>query len=408
MFRSLRVRNYRYYAIGQVISLTGTWMQRAAQDWLVLELSDGAPAALGVAVALQFLPSLLFTLWAGVVADRFDKRLMLIGVQAAMGICGLALGTLDVSGVARLWHVYALCLLLGCFSAFDVPLRHSFVFEMVGPDVLTNAVALNSMTFNLARIVGPAVAGWLITLLGTGPVFLINGFSTAAVVVGLLMMDPSRLRRSPAPTEDSGGLGAALRYVVRRPELLVILCVVFCVSTFGMNFENVFAVIARNVFHRDAAGYGLLITTLAIGTLTGAAFAARRSGDRAAGKRLMFGGAAGFGALAAVASIMPTYRLFAAALIPVGIAVLTFTTTANSTVQLTVDSEMRGRVMGLYMMLFLGGRPIGGLLSGWLAEVLHPRAPMLVGAFVVLVATGVGAIVVLRIRRTLAAVSRLG
>ncbi|MDP9643879.1 MFS family permease [Actinopolyspora lacussalsi] len=395
MFRSLRERNYRYYASGQVVSLTGTWMQRAAQDWLVLELSDGSPAALGVAVALQFLPTLLFTLYAGVIADRVDKRRLLIAVQSGMGLCGVALGLLDVGGVVELWHVYALALGLGCFSAVDAPVRQSFVVEMVGARELPNAVALNSMTFNLARIVGPAIAGVLITLIGTGPVFLVNGLSTGAVVLGLLLMDPSRLHRTSGATEESGSLLAGLRYVSRSPRLIVVLALVCCVSTFGMNFENAFAVIARNVFDRDAAGYGLLITALAVGTLSGSSLAARRAGGRPR-LRLVFGGAAAFGALEAAASLMPSYRSFAVALIPVGIAVMTCTTAANSTVQLSVDPEMRGRVMGLYMMLFLGGRPVGGLLSGWLAEIFNGRAPLLFGGIGVVLASLVGAVVLAR------------
>ncbi|NYH79151.1 MFS family permease [Actinopolyspora biskrensis] len=395
MFRSLRERNYRYYASGQVVSLTGTWMQRAAQDWLVLELSGGSPAALGVAVALQFLPTMLFTLYAGVIADRFDKRRMLILVQSGMGLCGVVLGLLDVGGLVELWQVYALAFALGCFSAFDAPVRQSFVVEMVGAAQLSNAVALNSMTFNLARIVGPAVAGGLITVLGTGPVFLVNGLSSGAVVLGLSLMDTARLHRAPEPGGKRGQLLAGLRYVSGRPELVVVLSLVFCVSTFGMNFENAFAVIARNVFHRDAAGYGLLITALAVGTLTGASLAARRAGGRPR-LRLVFGGAAAFGVLESVASLMPSYRTFALALVPVGIAVMTCTTAANSTVQLSVDPAVRGRVMGLYMMLFLGGRPLGGLLSGWLAEVFNGRAPLLLGGAVVALASLAGAVVLAR------------
>ncbi|WP_114453198.1 MFS transporter [Halopolyspora algeriensis] len=408
MFRSLRERNYRYYASGQIVSLTGTWMQRAAQDWLVLELSGGSPAALGFAVALQFMPTLLLTLWAGLIADRFDKRRLLIVVQTAMGLCGLALGLLDVTGVVELWHVYALAMVLGAFSAIDAPVRQSFVVEMVGPAQLTNAVALNSMTFNLARIVGPAIAGVLITMIGTGPVFVSNGASSAAVVLGLVLMDPARLRRPTAAPKEGGQLRAGLRYVRGRAELMVILALVFCVSTFGMNFESVFAVIARNVFHRDAAGYGLLITMLAVGTLSGAALAARRSGSGRPRLRLLFAGAAAFGALEAFASQLPSYEIFAMALVPVGVAVMTFTTTANSTVQLSIDPAMRGRVMGLYMMLFLGGRPIGGLLSGWLAEVLGGRAPLLLGGLATLVATAAGAAVLAWRRREVADDSRLG
>lgn len=395
MFASLRARNYRYFASGQVVSLTGMWMQRAAQDWLVLELSGGSPAALGIAVALQFLPTMLLTLWAGLAADRFDKRRLMIAMQTGMGLCGFALGLLDVSGIAALWHVYALCLVLGCFSAIDAPVRQSFVVEMVGPAQLTNAVALNSMTFNLARVVGPALAGVLITMVGTGWIFLANGASSVAVVLGLLLMDTAKLHRVEPPPKEHGQLRAGLRYVRGRPDLVVIMVLVFCVGAFGMNFENSFAVIARNTFGRDADAYGLLITMLAVGTLTGATLAARRSGRGRPRLRLLIGGAAAFGALEALAAIMPVYELFAVALIPVGIAVMTFTTSANSTVQLAVEPTMRGRVMGLYMLLFLGGKPLGGLVSGWLAEVLGPRSPILLGGLVSLFAALISGAVLL-------------
>ncbi|MCX2733214.1 MFS transporter [Saccharopolyspora sp. NFXS83] len=400
MFGSLRVRNYRYYASGQVVSLTGTWMQRAAQDWLVLELSGGSAGALGVAVALQFLPTLLLTLWAGTAADRFDKRRLLIATQIALGACGLLLGLLDVSGVVRLWHVYALCAVLGAFAAIDAPVRQSFVVEMVGPSQLTNAVALNSMTFNLARIVGPAIAGVLITAVGTGWVFLANGISSAAVVGGLLLMDVALLHRPDRVPKERGQVRAGLRYVRRRPDLVAVMVLVFCVGTFGMNFESTFAVIARNVFGRDADGYGLLITMLAVGTLSGATLAARRSGKAGSRLRLMVLGAAAFGLLEAVGALMPGYWSFAVMLIPVGVAVMTFTTSANSTVQLGVDPSMRGRVMGLYMLLFLGGKPLGGLASGWLAEVLGPRSPVLLGGLASLLAAVGCGLLLWRARRS--------
>jgi MFS family permease len=402
MFGSLRERNYRYYASGQVVSLTGTWMQRAAQDWLVLTLSGGSPAALGVAVALQFMPTLLLTLWAGSVADRFDKRRILIATQVALGLCGFALGVLDLSGIAQLWHVYVLCFVLGCFAAVDAPVRQSFVVEMVGPAQLTNAVALNSMTFNLARIAGPAIAGVAITAIGTGWVFVVNGLSSVAVVTGLLMMDPAALHRAKGSAAERGRLLAGLRYVRGRPDLMVVLVLVFCVSTFGMNFESTLAVMARNEFGQNASGYGLLITSLAVGTLSGASLAARRSGKSGRPRmRLMFLGAGVFGALEVLAGVMPTYELFAVALVPVGVAVMTFTTSANSNVQLAVEPTMRGRVMGLYMLLFMGGKPLGGLASGWLAEVFGPRWPILLGGALVLVAAIAGAAVLTRRSRGL-------
>ncbi|HYS34307.1 MAG TPA: MFS transporter, partial [Pseudonocardiaceae bacterium] len=234
MFSSLRERNYRLYAGGQVISNVGTWMQRVAQDWLVLELSGRSPMALGIAAALQFLPTLVLSMWAGMLADRMDKRRLLLGLQAGMGGCALVLGLLDVTGIVALWQVYLFCLVLGGFTAMDAPIRQSFVSEMVGPKNVTNAVALNSMTFNLARVVGPAVAGVMITLVGTGWVFLSNAVSFVAVIAGLFAMDPTKLHRVARLPRQRGQLVEGLRYVRGRTDLVVLLVLVFCVSTFGM------------------------------------------------------------------------------------------------------------------------------------------------------------------------------
>lgn len=386
MFASLRVRNYRLFATGQIVSLIGTWGQRVAQDWLVLELSGGSPVALGIAVALQFSPTLVLSLWAGVVADRYDKRRLLIALQVAMGVCALLLGLLDVGGIVALWQVYLLCLLLGCFSAVDIPVRQSFVMEMVGRDQLTNAVALNSMTFNLARIAGPAVAGLAIVAIGTGWVFLVNAASFAAVVIGLALMDPTGLHRSAPVPRRSGQLREGLDYVRGRADLLVLLTLVFFVATFGLNFHTMLPVVARNVFGRGADAYGLLATLLAVGTLAGATLAARRSGRGRPPLRLVFGAALAFGALEVLVGLMPSYAGFGLMLVPCGAAALTFTTAANATVQLSVDPSMRGRVMGLYMLLFLGGNPIGGPLMGWTAAQVGGRAPLVLGGAVTILA----------------------
>ncbi|MGI9063934.1 MAG: MFS transporter [Pseudonocardiaceae bacterium] len=396
MFASLRLRNYRLYASGQVVSLVGTWMQRIAQDWLVFELSGRSPVALGIAVALQFAPTLVLSLWAGVLADRYDKRRLLIAVQIAMGLCGLVLGVLDVSGVVALWHVYLLCVVLGTFSAVDVPVRQAFAIELVGPGQVTNAVALNSMTFNIARILGPAVAGLMIVAVGTGWVFLINAVSFAGVVAGLLAMDAAGLHRSAPVPRHRGQLVEGLRYVRGRPELIVLLSLVFFVATFGLNFHTTLAVVAVHVFGRGADAYGLLSALLAVGTLTGAAFAARRSGRGRPRLRVVIGGAVAFGALSVVVGLMPTYELFALLLVPCGAAALTFTTAANSAVQLSVDPQLRGRVMGLYMLLFLGGNPLGAPLMGWIAQEVGGRAPIIVGGVVSMLAGLVCAAVLLR------------
>ena len=380
MFVSLRVPNYRLFAAGQIVSNVGTWMQRIAQDWLVLDLTGGSATALGIAAALQFAPTLVLSLWGGVLADRVDKRLVLIGIQAAMGLCALALGTIVLTGVVELWHVYLLCLLLGCFSALDVPMRQSFVSEMVGPGQVVNAVALNSLVFNLARIVGPAVAGVLIVAVGTGWVFLINAVSFVAVIAGLLLMRPERLYRSERVQRAPHQLRDGLAYVRARPDLVAIMVLVFLVSTFGINFFMTLALLARNVFGRDAQGYGLLTTLLAVGSVLGATLAARRREKPRL--RVVAGSGLAFGVLLVVAGSMPTYLAAGIALVPVGFATLIFTTAANTSVQLSVDPTMRGRVMGLYMLLLLGGTPVGGPVLGVVAEHFGGRSPLIVGGVV--------------------------
>ncbi|HVV20091.1 MAG TPA: MFS transporter [Pseudonocardiaceae bacterium] len=382
MFRSLRERNYRLFAGGQVVSNVGTWMQRVAQDWLVLELSGRSPMALGIAAALQFLPTLGISMWAGVLADRMDKRRLLLVVQAGMGVTGLVLGLLNVTGVVALWHVYLLCLLLGCFSAVDAPVRQAFVSEMVGREHVTNAVALNSMTFNLARIVGPAIAGLMITWVGTGWVFLINAASFGAVIAGLLAMNPAQLHRTAKVPRRPGQLAEAVRYVRGRPDLVVLLCLVFLVSTFGMTFFATLANVAANVFHRNADGYGLLSTLMAIGTLAGSVLAARRSANGRPKLRLVLTAGLVFGVLEVALGLMPTYLAFGLALVPLGAALITFITSANSTMQLSISAEMRGRVMGLYMLVFLGGNPVGGPMTGWLAEEFGGRSPFIAGGVI--------------------------
>jgi MFS family permease len=379
MFGSLRVRNYRLFASGQVISNVGTWMQRIAQDWLVLQLTGNDPVALGVAASLQFLPTLMFTLWAGVLADRLDKRKLLILVQTGMAATALLLGLLDLSGIVQLWQVYVLCFVLGVFAAADMPVRQSFVSEMVGREYLTNAIALNSSTFNLARVVGPAVAGLMIIWVGTGWVFLVNAISTVAVITQLFRMNPAELHRSEAQPRARGQLVAALRYVRTRPDVLTVLVLVFCVSTFAITFFATLAIAAANVFHRQADAYGLLSTLLAVGTLTGSLFAVRRSTRGKPTVKLLLHGAFWFGVLELVAGLMPTYLTFGLALIPVGIAMMTIMTVANATVQLSVSAQMRGRVMAVYMLVFLGGNPIGAPMVGWLAAQFGGRSPFIVG-----------------------------
>lgn len=376
MFSSLGVRNYRLWAGGQVVSLVGTWMQRIAQDWLVLELSGGSGVAVGIVMALQFGPTAIVSLPAGALADRFDKRRLLIATQTTIALCALILGVLDVAGMATLAWVYILSFALGCVSAIDAPIRQSFTIEMVGAEQLPNAVALNSLTFNLARIIGPAVAGLLITLVDTGPVFLINAVTSLAVLAGLFAMRTSELIRSARATTDRS-IRSGVRYVRRNRHLVVVLATVFVVSTFGLNFPLSLALLTANTFEGTAGGYGLLSTMLAVGTLSGALVAARRT--KPARLRHFLAGALAFGVFEVVVGVMPTFWLVAVVLIPVGVANIMFTTSAMNIMQLSVDSQMRGRVMGIYMLCFLGGTPIGSPLLGWLAQVTDPRAPLIVG-----------------------------
>jgi MFS family permease len=392
MFGSLGIYNYRLYASGQIISLIGVWMQRVAQDWLVLELSHGSPVALGFAASLQFLPVLILSMWGGVLADRMDKRKLLLWLESALGICALVLGVLDVSGVAELWHVYVLCFLLGCFSAVETPVRQSFVVEMVGRDSLTNAVAINSMMFNLARIIGPAIAGVTIVAIGTGWVFLANAISFIGVVGGIWLMRTSQLQRADPLPREKGQLLSGLRYVRSRPDLLTVMLLVFFIATFGMNFYMTLAILARNVFNGDADAYGLLSTLIAVGTLAGATWAARRKTPRLT---VFIGAGVVFGALEIVSGLMPTMLLTGLMMIPVGIAMMTFNTTANATIQLAVEPEMRGRVMGIYMLVFLGGNPVGGPLMGWLGEI-NGRAPVIVGGAVSMLVTITAWIILVR------------
>jgi MFS family permease len=376
-FRSLKVRNYRLFASGQIVSLSGTWAQRVAQDWLVLELSGNSGLALGITTGLQFLPVLLFGLYGGVLADRYDKRLLLIGAQVAMGVLALALGLLDVTGVVELWHVYALAFLLGLASVVDTPVRQAFVVEMVGPDDLPNAVSLNSATFNLSRILGPAAAGVAINAVGTGPVFLVNAASYVAVVAGLYAIRSSELFDARRVARAKGQLVEGLRYVRSRADLLVPILLVAVIGTFGLNFQLTLALIAKQTFGKGAGSYGALSAMLALGSLLGALGSARRDGPPQ--KRVLYGAALAFGICEVLVGLAPTYAVMCVLLVPTGMAVLTFTTTANATIQLSTAPEMRGRVMALYVLVFLGGTPFGAPVIGALAEVLGPRSSLLIG-----------------------------
>jgi MFS family permease len=388
MFRSLQERNYRLFAGGQVISNTGTWMQRVAQDWLVLELTHGSGTALGIATGLQFLPQLLLSLWGGMVADRYSKRAILMATQAAMGMLALILGVLALTGVVAVWQVYILAFALGLVAVVDNPTRQTFVAEMVGPAGVPNAVALNSATFNLARIAGPAVAGLVISVAGTPVAFLINAASYVAVLAGLKLMRPAELYPAGRAPRARGQVREAFAYVRARPEVWLTLVLVFFVATFGMNFQVSTALMAREVFHTGAGRFGLASTMFAAGALGGALLAARRSRP---GVRLLLATALAFGVLEAVTGLMPSFWSFLLLLVPTGLVLLMFTTTANATTQLSVSPAVRGRVMGLYMLVFLGGAPLGSPLVGWAAEQFGARMSLLAGGLVsALAAAGVG------------------
>jgi MFS family permease len=391
MFSSLKIRNYRLFATGQVVSNTGTWTQRIAQDWLVLTLT-GSSAAVGITTALQFLPVLLFGLYGGVIADRFPKRLLLLITQSAMGLTGLALAALTLSGQVRIWHVYLLALSLGLATVVDNPARQAFVAEMVGPRDLPNAVSLNSANFQTARIVGPAVAGVLITAVGSGWAFLLNGLSFIAPLTGLLMMRTGELHSVERPPRGTGRLGEGLRYVAGRPELIWPIVLVGFIGTFGFNFPIWLTAFVDDVFHAGAGTYGLLNTLMAAGSLIGALLAARRGTSRL---RLVIGAALLFGVLEMAAALSPGFWVFAALLVPIGMVGLTTNVTANSSVQLATDPAMRGRVMSLFMMVFMGGTPLGAPLVGWITDGYGARIGFLAGGAVsAAAAVGVGLVLV--------------
>jgi MFS family permease len=383
------VRNYRIYAAGAFISNTGTWMQRVAQDWLVLQLTGNSGTALGITTGLQFLPMLLLSPLAGVVADRFPKRQVLVATQLMMALPATVLGLLAVTGTAQTWHVYVLAFCFGVGTAFDAPARQSFVAEMVGTDDLANAVGLNSASFNSARIIGPAIAGALIAALGsgvdaTGWAILLNAVSYVAVLGSLRSLDPSRLQPSTPTPRGRGAVREGMRYVRARPDLMLLLATVFFVGTFGLNFQMTTALMATEVFHKGAAEYGILGSIMAIGSLGGSLLAARRSNPRL---RLVVGAALVFAAVEIILGLMPSYLTFALVLPVVGLFALTMITSANAMIQLTVVPEMRGRVAALYMMIFMGGTPAGSPVIGWIGEMFGARWTLLGGGLITLVGT---------------------
>jgi MFS family permease len=388
MFGALGIRNYRYFALGSVVSNVGTWMQRVAQDWLVLVVA-GSAGALGITTGLQFLPMLLFSPIAGVCADRFPKRTVLMVTQVFMGATAVALGLLAVTNRVETWHIYVLAFLFGTGAAFDTPTRQAFVNEMVGKDRMVNAVALNSASFNLARMIGPATAGIMIAALGsgvsaTGWVILLNGLSYVAVVVSLKRMRSEELSPAPLVPRAKGQLRGAVRYVRSRPDILLVLGVVFSAGTFGFNFQMTTALMATKVYGRGAGEYGALGSILAVGALAGALVAARRT---TSGQRLVVIGAVCFGVAEVITGLMPTYLTFALMLPVCGFASMTLMTAANAFVKMAVDPAMRGRVLALYMMVFMGGTPFGAPLLGFVADHFGARWTIVGGGILMLAGT---------------------
>lgn len=394
MFRALSIRNYRIYAGGALVSNVGTWMQRVAQDWLVLQLT-GSGLALGITTGLQLLPALLFSPIAGVVADRFPKRTVLMVTQFAMAIPAALLGILAITGVAQAWHVYVLAFVFGVATAFDAPARQSFVVEMVGKDDLANAVGLNSASFNSGRMIGPALAGLMIAALGsgvraTGWVILLNAISYLAVFASLRLLDARALRPSPPVARGRGAVRQGVRYVRSRPDLMLILAIVFFVGTFGMNFQMTSALMATEVFDKGAGEYGVLGSIMAVGSLGGALLAARRPRPR---QRLVIGAGLLFAVVEIASGLMPNYLTFALILPLLGVSALTMVTSANATIQLSVSPEMRGRVTALYLMIFLGGTPLGAPFIGWIGEAFGARWTLIAGGVISLIGIAVATLV---------------
>ena len=378
MFRSLRNRNYRIWATGALVSNVGTWMQRVAQDWLVLtQLTHHSAAAMGTVMALQFGPQLLLLPWTGFAADHLDQRKLLMATQATLGVLALILGALTVLGVVQLWQVYVLAFTQGSAAAFDAPVRQVFVAELVGDEDLPNAVALNSTSFNAARMVGPAAAGLGIAAVGTGWAFVINGASFIAVLISLWRLRVSELHPNARAVRVKGSLLQGVRYVWGRSDLKAILVMLFLIGTFGLNFPIFISTMAVGVFHADARGFGLLSSIMAIGTLSGALVAA---GRERIGFRSLMTGAGVFGVGCTMAALAPGYWLFAAALVVIGVAALTFTNATNAMMQLSTEPAMRGRVMALRIAVALGGTPIGAPIVGWVADHFGPRWALGVGA----------------------------
>jgi MFS family permease len=391
-FAALRVRNYRLFFAGQVVSNTGTWMQRIAQDWLVLQITN-SPLAVGITTALQFLPMLLFGLWGGLLVDRYPKRRLLLITQSVMGALAALLAILTITGAVQVWQVYLIALGLGFATVVDNPARQTFVNEMVPKNLVRNAVGLNSGNFQLARMLGPAVAGVLISLVGIGAAFALNALSFVAVITALLLMRTRELQRMPLAPRGPGQLREGLRYVRRTPALLWPIVLVFFVGTFGYNFAIILSAYTKDVFDSGAEIYGLLNTAMAAGSVVGALVAARRTNATLA---VLFAAAGGVGLGLVLLGLTPWFIPFVVLLIAVGFISVTFNTLGNSSVQLASSPELRGRVMSLYMLVFMGGTPLGSLVVGWITEQWGAPIALMISGGVCLVAALVAGVLAAR------------
>jgi len=391
-FAALRVPNFRLFFAGQSVSLIGTWMQTVAQGWLVLQLTHSAKQ-LGFVVAVQMLPVLFVAPYGGLIADRVNKRVLLIGLEAGLGALAIGLGALTLTHNVHLWMVYVFALALGCFNAFENPARQSFMLEMVGPDTVRNAVSLNSVMVNAARAVGPAIAGIIIALGGLGICFVLNGLSYIAVIISLLMMNVARLMPSPPAVRAKKQLRAGLAYVRQTPSLLVPLVMLSIIGCFTYEFQVTLPYLAHAGFHGGSRTYGFMTASMGLGAVFGGLYVAARGRT---GIRTLVRASLLFGAAMVAAALAPSVGVEIGVLFLVGAASVSVLARGNSTLQLAARPEMRGRVLGLLAVAFLGSTPIGGPIIGSIAQTFGPRWGLAVGALACFVAAALGAFAVAR------------
>ncbi|QJU56208.1 MFS transporter [Herbiconiux sp. SALV-R1] len=389
---SLSVRNYRIFAGTSLVALTALWMQRIAQDWLVLQLS-GSVVAVGITTALQFAPMLVLGLVGGLIVDRYPKRTLLIITQSASVLTSGVLAVLALTGTIEVWHVYVVAVVLGLITVVDNPARQVFTNELVGPSLLRNAISLNSSTFQLGALVGPALSGALLVAVGAGWAFGINAIACALVVVALTRLNTAELHRAPRAARAKGQLREGIRYAVRKPAILWTLVLLAVLAVFAQNLPVLLAAYADTVFGTGAGGYGVFNSLVAVGALTGALLSTRR---RSVSLRMVVVATAAYGALQAIAGVLPGQFAFSASLVLVGFSWLLFITAANTLVQMSTNMGVRGRVMALYMLVLLGGQAIGGPLMGAFVEHAGAQLGMVVSGGVPVLVAGVVAAVLWR------------